>query len=74
MKIANIDTEILHNFWKTWGISIEFLEKMWFMIILKVTKDQGFTLALKDTFFEVTGGRGGQIDPSNRFRVKWYFF
>ena len=40
------------------------------MIILKVTKDQGFTLALKDTFFEVTGGRGGQIDPSNRFRVK----
>ena len=25
---------------------------MWLMIILKVTKDQGFTLSSEDTFFE----------------------
>ena len=39
MKIANIDREILHNFWKTGGISMKFSEKMWFIIILKVTKN-----------------------------------
>ena len=48
------------------------------MIILKVTKNVGFTLALEDTFFEEPhGGGGGQIDLSSplpffpgRFRVK----
>ena len=39
------------------------------MIILKVTKNQGFTLSLKDTFFEKPQGRRGQIDPPSRFRV-----
>ena len=29
MKIANTDRESLHIFWTTWGISIEFSEKMW---------------------------------------------
>ena len=52
MKIANIDREILHIFWTTWGISMKFSVKMIFMIILKVTKDQGFTLSLEDTFFK----------------------
>ena len=33
------------------------------MIILKVTKYHGFTLALKDTFFEVTGGGGVKLTP-----------
>ena len=42
------------------------------MIILKVTKKQGFTLYLEDTFFEKP--QGGQIDPPpptppSRFRV-----
>ena len=32
------------------------------MIILKVTKNQVFTLSLEDTFFEKTKREGGQID------------
>ena len=63
MKIADIDSEFLHNVWTAWGISIKFSGKMWLMIILKVTKKQGFTLPLEDTFFEVSQGEdGGQID------------
>ena len=59
MKIANIDREILHDFWMTWGISMKFLGKMWLMIILKVKKNQGFTLSLEDTFFKKPQGGGG---------------
>ena len=33
-------------------MSIKFSGKMRFMIILKVTKNQGFTVSLEDTFFE----------------------
>ena len=51
MEIANIDREILHIFWTTWGNSKKFSGKICFKIILKVTKKQGFT------------NRGGQIDP-----------
>ena len=40
MKIANIDKEILRNFWTTWGISMKFSGKMCLMVILKVTKNQ----------------------------------
>ena len=49
------------------------------MIILKVTKILGFTLALEDTFFEEPHGEGGGVkltSPSPlplfpcRFRVK----
>ena len=53
MKIANIDREILHNFWMTWGISIKFSEK-------KI-----FILSVEDTFFKKP--QGGQIDPSQLF-------
>ena len=42
------------------------------MIILKVTKKQGFTLSLEDTFFEKPQGRG-QTDSPNRFRLKRFF-
>ena len=64
MKLANIDRDILHDFWTTWGISMKFSGKMWLRIILKVTKNQGFTLSLEDTFLKnPQGGRGGQIDP-----------
>ena len=56
MKIANIDREFLHIFWATWGISMKFSEKMWIMIILKVTKNQGFSLSLEDTFFKKLQG------------------
>ena len=58
MKIANIDREVLHNFWTTWGISMKFSGKMWLTIILKVThtKKEGFTLSLEDPFFEKPQG------------------
>ena len=52
MKIANSDREILHNFLTTWGISMKFSGKMCLLILLKVTKNQGFTLSSEDTFFE----------------------
>ena len=51
MKIADIDREILYNSRTTSGISMKCSGKMQLMIILKVTKNQGFTLSLKDTFF-----------------------
>ena len=54
---------------------MRFSGKMRLKIILEVTKNQGFSLSLEDTFFEKPqqgGGRGGQIDspPPSRFRVK----
>ena len=52
MKISNIEREIIYIFWTTWGISIKFSGKMWLIIILKLTKKQGFTFHLEDTFFE----------------------
>ena len=68
MKIANIDKEIFHNFWTTSGISMKFSGKMWLMIILKVTKNQGLTLSLENTFLEKPqGGEGGQIDSAQPF-------
>ena len=60
MNMANIGREILHIFWKTWGISMKFSEKMWLMIMLKVTKNQGINLSLEDTF-QKTRAAGGQI-------------
>ena len=66
MKIANIDRDFLHVFWPTWGNSTTFSGKMCFKIVLKVTKNQGFTLCLEDTFFwKTTKPPGGvrQIDP-----------
>ena len=52
IKLANIDWEILHIFWTTWGTLITFSGKIWLMIILKVTKKQGFAVSLEDTFSE----------------------
>ena len=61
MKIANIDRESLYFFLTTWGISMKFLEKMWLMIILKVTKKQGPNLSLEDIFLK--NCKGGSIWP-----------
>ena len=58
MKIANIDRESFHIFWKTSGISMKFSGKMWLMIILKVIKIQGFNLFLEDTFLLLGKPRG----------------
>ena len=60
MKSANIDREILHNFWTTWGVSMNFSAKMWLLIILKVTRKQGFIFYLEDT----------TALPPSRFSVK----
>ena len=49
MKLANFVKESLHIFWTTCGISMKFSGMMWLMIILKVTKNQEFTIALLDT-------------------------
>ena len=38
---------------------MKFSGKMFLMIILKVTKNQGFTLPLEDTFFEKPHRAGG---------------
>ena len=69
MKIANIAREIIYNFWTTWVISMKFSGKMCLIIILKVTKNQGFILYLEDTFFEKP-----QVEsiwsPPSCFRVK----
>ena len=58
MKIVDNDGENLHIFGTTWEISIKFSEKMWLMIILKVTKKQAFTRSLEDTFFKKPQGGG----------------
>ena len=66
MKIANIDRESLHIFWTIWRISMKFSEKMWLMIVLKVTQNQGLTLSLEDVFGKTTD-EGGQIDSTQPF-------
>ena len=68
-KIASTDRERPQIFWKTWAISIKFFEETWFIIILKITKEQVFTLSLEDIFLEKP--QGGSSDwPPSLFRVK----
>ena len=62
MKIANIDREIFDILWTIWGISVKSAGKIFPMIILKVTRNQGFFLSLENTFFEKPQ-RGCQTDP-----------
>ena len=70
MKIANTDREGLLNAWRN---SMKFSGKMWLMIILKITKNQGFTLSLEDTILEKPQGRSNWppslLFPPNLFRV-----
>ena len=50
---------------------MKFSGKIWLIVISKVTKSQGFTLASGDAFLEkpeVGGGRG--LSPSTLFKVK----
>ena len=56
MKIVNIKGENLHVFWTTWGILVKFPGKIWLMIILNVTKKQGFTIFLENTFSDKQQG------------------
>ena len=70
MKIANMDREILHNFWMTSGISMKFSGKMWLMIIWH--KKSGFHPLYK-RFSEKSQGVKLTPPPSppSRFRVKF---
>ena len=68
IKIADIDRESLYIFWTTWQISMKVSGKMWLMIVLTVTKKQGFNLCLEDTFLEKPQW-GSNWTPSI-FRVK----
>ena len=69
MKLANIDEENLHIFLATWGTLMKFSEKMCLIIILKVTKKQGFTSSVENTVLKKPQG-GDQIDSPSLFRVK----
>ena len=57
MKIVNIEEENVQIFQTNWEISIKFSEKTWLMIILKVTKNQDFSLSLVNTILEKPKGR-----------------
>ena len=51
---------------------MKFSGKMCFKIILKVTKNQGFTLSLEDTFFEKPKGGGGvKLTPPAVLGLTW---
>ena len=50
--LCSVDRENLHIFRKTWGVSKKISENLWVMIIIKVTKLQGFTLSLLDKFLK----------------------
>ena len=52
MRIVNIDSETLYIFWTTGGFSMKFSVKLKLMMILIVTKNQGFTLSPENTFLE----------------------
>ena len=43
---------------------------MWLLILLKVTKNQAFTLSLEDKFFEKPQGGSSNWPSPSRFRVK----
>ena len=57
MQTANFDREFLHIFWTASGNSITFSGKLCFKIILKITKSQGSTLSIENTFFKKPQGR-----------------
>ena len=52
---------------------MKFAGKMCLMIILKVTKNQGFILSLEDTFFEKPQGEGVNLTtPSAALGLIYY--
>ena len=70
MKIVNIDRKFLHIFWTTWENSMKFSVKICFKIILKVTKNQGFTLFSENTFDHSIHLTPTLLPPPRHFRVK----
>ena len=59
-KKAKIEEENLHTFWTTWWISIKFLGKIYFVIILSHKKSGLHPLSLENTISEKP--QSGQID------------
>ena len=70
MEIVNIKEENLNTFWMAWGIFKKLSKKMWLMIILKVTKNQGFAFFLENTFLEKPQG-ASNCTPHTLFRVNY---
>ena len=70
MEVVNIEGENLRIFWTTWEISMKFSEKMWLMIIFKVTKSQGFIFSLKDTFLGKTQKGSNYV----QYKVCWILY
>ena len=58
MKIANIDREILHMFWATWGILMKFSEKDVTCDKTKSHKKPGFQPLFRRCIFRKTRGEG----------------
>ena len=52
IKIVNTNEEHFHIFRMPRGISIKFLGKICFLIIVKFTKNQGFTPSLENVVLE----------------------
>ena len=52
MNMVNIDRESFHLPRTTRGTSMKFSGKMWLIIMLNVTKFQGFTLSLQENFWK----------------------
>ena len=67
MKMINIDEENLHIFRTTWENSKKCSGNMCRMIILKVTKIQGFSLSLEST---VLGNMKMRKDLGNE-KILW---
>ena len=67
MRIGNIYGGNILVFWATW-ISMKFSGRMWLMIKLKSTKNQGFTIYPKYVFLEKPegweGGGGARVTLS----------
>ena len=64
IKIVNTGEENLYIFRTTWGILMKFSGKISLMIILKVTKSQGFNPSLENAVLEKQQGK----DPPKSFK------
>ena len=62
MKIVNSQEENLQIFWTSWAISTNFSEKIWLMIMLKVTENSASPFLWKREFWkkQQAWGRGGE--------------
>ena len=69
-KIVNIDKESLYICRATWEISKKYPGEMCLMIILKVTKRQGFTFCLKNTVYKKPQKRSNLLHPTSLYAWK----